>query len=214
MLVNTCKLTKVSSFFENDAINITFVRMKPDSKALWNEAGRVGFVFGGFSSLCLLLKEGAALTGSSFLETAAVIILWAVEFFGCILLMKKYMLDLRDKYDGVTMEQAYHFGRRVALLSGLILATVNAVILIKMPPETMENFVTELNTAVAGKLGAGYEDEVGRVVDRLPLYTFIFQWLYCFLYGSILSAIMARYIFMQDLFRGNDGRGDENIDNQ
>ena len=214
MLVNTCKLTKISSFFENDAINITFVRMKPDSKALWNEAGRVGFVFGGFSSLCLLLKEGAALTGSSFLETAAVIILWAVEFFGCILLMKKYMLDLRDKYDGVTMEQAYHFGRRVALLSGLILATVNAVILIKMPPETMENFVTELNTAVAGKLGAGYEDEVGRVVDRLPLYTFIFQWLYCFLYGSILSAIMARYIFMQDLFRGNDGRGDENIDNQ
>ena len=55
---------------------------------------------------------------------------------------------------------------------------------------------------------------MGRVVDRLPLYTFIFQWLYCFLYGSILSAIMARYIFMQDLFRGNDGRGDENIDNQ
>ena len=214
MLVNTCKLAKVSSFFENDAINVTFVIMKLDGKTLWNEAGRVGFVFGGFSSLCLLLKEGAALTGSSFLETAAVIILWAVEFFGCILLMKKYMLDLRDKYDGVTMEQAYHFGRRVALLSGLILAAVNAVILIKMPPETMENFVTELNTAVAGKLGAGYEGEVGRVVDRLPLYTFIFQWLYCFLYGSILSAIMARYIFMQDLFRGNDGRGDENIDNQ
>ena len=218
MLVNTCKLAKVSSFFENDAINVTFVRMKLDSKTLWNEAGRVGFVFGGFSSLCLLLKEGAALTGSSFLETAAVIILWAVEFFGCILLMKKYMLDLRDKYDGVTMEQAYHFGRRVALLSGLILATVNAVILIKMPPETMENFVTELNTAVAGKLGAGYEDEVGRVVDRLPLYTFIFQWIYCFLYGSLLSAIMSRYLYVQDVFNdpgpGGDDGGEENVDNQ
>ena len=192
--------------------------MKLDSKTLWNEAGRVGFVFGGFSSLCLLLKEGAALTGSSFLETAAVIILWAVEFFGCILLMKKYMLDLRDKYDGVTMEQAYHFGRRVALLSGLILATVNAVILIKMPPETMENFVTELNTAVAGKLGAGYEDEVGRVVDRLPLYTFIFQWIYCFLYGSLLSAIMSRYLYVQDVFNdpgpGGDDGGEENVDNQ
>ena len=46
MLVNTCKLTKVSSFFENDAINVTFVRMKLDNKTLWNEAGRVGFVFG------------------------------------------------------------------------------------------------------------------------------------------------------------------------
>ena len=213
MLVNTCKLAKVSSFFENDAINVTFVRMKLDSKTLWNEAGRVGFVFGGFSSLCLLLKEGAALTGSTFLVQAAAIILWAVEFFGCILLMKKYMLDLRDKFDDVTIEDTYRFGRRVGLLSGLILATVDAVLIMKMPQDTVADVVNELNTAVTAKLGAGYEGEVGRIVDRLPLYTFIFQWIYCFLYGSLLSAIMSRYIFMQDIFRGGDG-GDNPVDNQ
>ena len=211
MLVNTCKLAKVSSFFENDAINVTFVWMKLDSKTLWNEAGRVGFVFGGFSSLCLVLKEGAALTGSTFLVQAAAIILWAVEFFGCILLMKKYMLDLRDKYDGVTMVDTYHFGRRVALLSGLILAAVDTVLIMKMPQDTVESVVSELNTAVAGKLGSGYEGEVGKLVDKLPLYTFIFQWLYCFLYGSLLSAIMSRYIFLQGPFQGG---GDDQIDNQ
>ena len=196
-------------------LNVTFVRMKPDSKTLWNEAGRVGFVFGGFSSLCLVLKEGAALTGSSFLVTAAAIILWAVEFFGCILLMKKYMLDLRDKYDGATIEDVYHFGRRVALLSGLILAAVDAFLIMKMPQETVESVVSELNTAVASKMGTGYEGDVGRVVDNLPLYTFIFQWLYCFLYGSLLSAIMSRYIFLQGPFQGNgDDRVDDQIDNQ
>ena len=216
MLVNTCKLAKVSSFFENDAINVTFVRMKLDSKTLWNEAGRVGFVFGGFSSLCLVLKEGAALTGSNFLVTAAAIILWAVEFFGCILLMKKYMLDLRDKYDGATIEDVYHFGRRVALLSGLILAAVDAFLIMKMPQETVESVVSELNTAVASKMGAGYEGDVGRVVDNLPLYTFIFQWLYCFLYGSLLSAIMSRYIFLQGPFQGggDNHQTDDQIDNQ
>ena len=189
--------------------------MKLDSKTLWNEAGRVGFVFGGFSSLCLVLKEGAGLTGSSFLVTAAAIILWAVEFFGCILLMKKYMLDLRDKYDGATMEDVYHFGRRVALLSGLILAAVDAILIMKLPPETVENVVSELSTAVSTKLGSGYEGEVGRFVDKLPLYTFIGQWLYCFLYGSLLSAIMSRYIFLQGPFRGDGGdRTDDQIDNQ
>ena len=210
MLVNTCKLAKVSSFFENDAINVTFVKMKPDSKTLWNEAGRVGFVFGGFSSLCLALKMGASLTGSMFLTQAAAIILWAVEFFGCILLMKKYMLDFRDKYEGVTVIDVYQFGRRVALLSGLILASVDAFITMKVSPETMESVVTELNTVVASKMGSGFEGEVGRFVDRLPLYTFIFRWLYCFLYGSLLSAIMARYIFLQGPFQG----GDDSIDNQ
>ena len=190
--------------------------MKLDSKTLWNEAGRVGFVFGGFSSLCLLLKEGAALTGSSFLVQAAAIILWAVEFFGCILLMKKYMLDLRDKFDDVTVEDTYHFGRRVALLSGLILAAVDAVLIMKMPQDTVASVVSELSAAMPASLGGVSEDEVGRLVDKLPLYTFIFQWLYCFLYGSLLSAIMSRYIFMQNLFQGGGDNGDGNdiVDNQ
>ena len=213
MLVNTCKLAKVSSFFENAAVYVIFVGMKLDSKTLWNEAGRVGLVFGGFSSLCLLLKEGAALTNSMFLTQAAGIILWAVEFFGCILLMKKYMLDLRDKFDGVTVLDAYHFGRRVALLSGLILASVDAFVTLKLPQETLESFVTEVNNTLSAKMGSSYEADVGSFVDNLPLYTFIFQWLYCFLYGSLLSGIMSRYIFLQGPFQGGDD-GEDNIDNQ
>ena len=215
MLVNTCNLAKVIRFFENESFYVTFVCMKPDSKTLWNEAGRVGLVFGGFSSLCLVLKEAAGLTDSTFLVQAAAIILWAVEFFGCILLMKKYMLDLRDKFDGVTVMDTYRFGRRVALLSGLILASVDAAVIMYMPQETVESVIAELNTAISSKMGAGYEGEIGRFVDKLPLYTFIGQWLYCFLYGSLLSAIMSRYIFLQGPFQGNgDDRVDDQIDNQ
>ena len=193
--------------------------MKLDSKTLWNEAGRVGFVFGGFSSLCLVLKEASALTGSTFLVQAAAIILWAVEFFGCILLMKKYMLDLRDKFDGVTVVDTYRFGRRVALFSGLILASVDAAVIMYMPQETVESVIAELNTAISSKMGAGYEGEIGRFVDKLPLYTFIGQWLYCFLYGSLLSSIMSRYLYVQDAFNDpgdspDDDGGDENVDNQ
>jgi hypothetical protein len=171
--------------------------MKLDSKTLWNEAGRVGFVFGGFSSVCLLLKEGAALTGSTFLVQAAAIILWAVEFFGCILLMKKYMLDLRDKYDEVTIFDTYRFGRRIALLSGLILAAVDAIVIMKMPQETVTSVMGELSSALPAGLGSMSEDDLGRLVDKLPLYTFIGQWIYCFLYGSLLSGILSRYIFLK-----------------
>ena len=56
---------------------------------------------------------------------------------------------------------------------------------------------------------------MGRIGDQLPLYTFIFRWIYCFLYGSFLSAIMSRYIFAQDIFRQDGGgREDDNVDNQ
>ena len=189
--------------------------MKLDSKTLWNEAGKTGLVFGGFSSLCLLLKEGAALTGSTFLVQAAAIILWAVEFFGCILLMKKYMLDLRDKYENVTMVDTYRYGRRIGLLSGLILASVDAVLIMNIPQETVASVMNELSSSVTARLGNSQEAVMDQIVDRLPLYTFIFQWLYCFLYGSLLSAIMSRYIFMQNYFQDGGDNGDGNgIDNQ
>ena len=188
--------------------------MKPDSKTLWNEAGKTGLIFGLFSSLCLALKEGAALTGSMFLVQAAAIILWAVEFFGCILLMKKYMLDLRDKFDGVTMVDTYRFGRRVGILSGLILAAVNAILVMNTPEETMASMLSQVSASLSG-LGSVSEDELGRIADKLPLYTFIFQWIYCFLYGSVLSAIMSRYIYARDIFEQDGGRReDDNVDNQ
>ncbi|MBR5255984.1 MAG: hypothetical protein IKV62_04320 [Bacteroidales bacterium] len=188
--------------------------MKLDNKSLWNEAGRVGFVFGGFSALCLLLREGAALTKSSFLIQAAAIILWAVEFFGCILLMKKYMLDLRDKFDGVTVIDTYRFGRRVALLSGMILAAVTAILVMNTPEETIASLIEQVNTSFAS-LGSISDDEKARLGDKLPLYTFIGRWIYCFLYGSLLSSIMSRYIFAQDMFRQDGGnQEDDNVDNQ
>ena len=189
--------------------------MKLDSKTLWNEAGKTGLVFGLFSSVCLGLKEASALTGSTFLVQAAAIILWAVEFFGCILLMKKYMLDLRDKYEDVTMIDTYRYGRRIGLLSGLILASVDAVLIMNIPQETVSSVMNDLSSSVTAQLGSNYDTAVEQVVDRLPLYTFIVQWLYCFLYGSLLSAIMSRYIFMQNYFQDGGDNGDGNgIDNQ
>ena len=172
-----------------------------DNKTLWNDAARVGIVFGLFSSVCLGLKEASALTGSTFVVTAAAIILWAVEFFGCILLMKKYMIDETQKHREITQVQLYKFGRRVALLSGLILAAVDAIIVNYIPDETLQASLSEAMAVMPAGLQADADESVGLMMDNFPLFTFLGQWLYCFLYGSILSAIMSRYVFMYSIFR-------------
>jgi hypothetical protein len=174
-----------------------------DNKTLWNEAARVGIVFGLFSSVCLGLKEAAALTNSTLVVTAAMIIMWAVEFFGCILLMKKYMLDELEKHEGMTQLQLYKFGRRVALLSGFILAVVNAVIVSFVPDETLAETLNETMAAMPASMQADAEESVALMMDKFPLFTFLGQWLYCFLYGSILSAIMSRYVAVYSVFKRN-----------
>ena len=169
-----------------------------DNNAVWNEAGKGALFLGGLSVLCLSLKEVSALSGSNFLMTAASVILWVVEFFGCILLMKRSMLDFRDKYEGVKMADTARLGRRMALLSGLLLASAQALFIMQMPQEDMNALVDQLSTAMS--MGAAEREAVDGMLDKLPVYTFLFQWLYCFLYGTVLSSILSRYIFMQEVF--------------
>ena len=176
--------------------------MKPvlDNKAIWNEAAVSGMMFGAVSIACHLGKEGATLTGNNFLMQLGGILLWAVEFFGCILLMKKRMMLLKDKYFEVKIEDSYKFGRRAALLSGLLVASANALIILKMPAETMDTLVGTVSSQL--QLSSSEMDSVGNLMDKLPIWTFIFQWIYCFLYGTVLSAIMSRYVFIKRLFDG------------
>ena len=181
-----------------------------DNSTIWNEAAKAGALFGAVSIGCLLGKEFSALSGSTFLVTAAAVILWAVEFFGCILLMKNLMLRLKEKYEGVKMEHTYKFGRRAALLSGLLVASAQALIIINMPQEDM----TSLFSEVTASLSSAQREQVEGMTDKLPIYTFLFGWLYCFLYGTILSRIMSRYIFVQNLFQGNINNEEDKPDEQ
>lgn len=186
------------------------MKNKMDNTAVWNEAGKGALYLGGLSVLCLSLKEVSALSGSNFLITAASIILWVVEFFGCILLMKRFMLDFRDKYEGVQMADTARLGRRMALLSGLLLASAQALFIMQMPQEEMNALVDQLSSAMS--MGASEREAMDGVIPRLPVLTFVFQWLYCYLYGTVLSSILSRYIFMQEVLGTRFRPTDENED--
>jgi hypothetical protein len=171
-----------------------------DNNALWNEAAKAGAYLGGVSVACLSLKELAVVSEIDFLMQAASIILCVVEFFGCILLMKDLMLSMRDRYEDVKISDTFRMGRRAALLSGLLLASAQALFVMKMPEARMSELVDAVTANVSGALN---RDEVENVMDRLPVVIFISQWIYCFLYGTVLSSVMSRYIFLQKLFGGN-----------
>ena len=181
--------------------------MKTDSNTIWNEAAKAGLVLGGFSSLCLSLKELSTLSGSNILIQAVAIVLWAVEFFGCILLMKRYLILMRDRFNA-DIEDCRSFGKRTALLSGLILASVQTVFILKMPPETLNEAVA----AASASLGASARDQMDAALDALPMVTFLAQWFYCFIYGTILSSILTRYVIAEEIISGID-KSDEEDDN-
>lgn len=181
-----------------------------DNNAVWNEAGKGALYLGGLSVLCLSLKEVSTLSGSDFLITAAAVILWVVEFYGCILLMKRLLLDFRDKYEDVKMADTARLGRRMGLLSGLLLASAQVLFILQMPQEEMTALVDQMASTMP--LAASEREAMEGMLDKLPVLTFIFQWLYCYLYGSVLASILSRYIFMQEVFGTRYRSDDEDED--
>ncbi|MBR4775127.1 MAG: hypothetical protein IK008_03425 [Bacteroidales bacterium] len=182
-----------------------------DNTSSWNEAAKTGAYLGGISVGCLALKELAAASGSTFLVQAAAIILWAVQFFGCILVLKNGMLSFRDRYEGVKMADTFRMGRRSALLSGLVVASAQALFIMKAPAADITALADQIAQAVPGGID---REDVDRVMDKLPVITFITQWIYCFLYGTVLSSLLSRYIFLQKLFGGNFPPRDMNTPDQ
>lgn len=169
-----------------------------ENTTLWNEAAKTGAYLGAVSIGVLLLKELAGKSANTFVMTAAAVVLWALQFFGCILLMKNQMLKLRERYEGVRMEHTRKLGSRAALLSGLLLASAQALLILQMPDGEMTALLDQALSSVP--LSASDRDQLDGILNKLPLFTFLFQWLYCWLYGSILAAILSRYIFIQKLF--------------
>jgi hypothetical protein len=70
----------------------------------------------------------------------------------------------------------------------------------QMPADSMDTMIGQLSQQL--QLSASDIESMGAMVDKLPLWTFIFEWVYCFLYGTVLSSIMSRYVFIQRLFDG------------
>ena len=184
---------------------------KLDDKTLWNEAAKAGAYFGAVSVGCLCLKELSLLSNVNLLITAASVILWVVEFFGCILLMKEVMLSLRNRYENAKITDTFKLGRRAALMSGLLLASAQAIFIMKMPEARMNEVI---DTLMAGLPGVVNRDQVEGALDSLPLVTFFSQWLYCYLYGTVLASVMSRYVFLQKLFGDFPPHRDDTPDQQ
>lgn len=176
------------------------MKKKLDNTALWNESAKAGALLGCVSVGCLVLKELANHSGVAFLQTAAYIVLWSVEFFVCILVMKDVMLSLRSHYDNVKMADTFRLGRRAALFSGLLLASAQALFIMRMPEADYTALLDSMSAMIPA--GASGKEELESMMDRLPVITFISQWLYCYLYGTVLASLMSRYIFLQKLFGG------------
>lgn len=168
---------------------------KERNRLIWKKASERGALLGGLSALCLALKQLAATSGVQLLVAGGGIILWLVEFFGCILILRDAMKRQEAEVPGTTNRDSYLLGKRMCIFSSFILALSVVALVLYVPDNIFAASFAQASETYASALGADARSILADMdIAERPGVLFFSQFLYAWLYGCIVSSILARNI--------------------
>lgn len=171
-----------------------------DRKTIWNEGARAGLVFGAIAIAYSVITiftgklNGSGAAGVAFLITLMNLILWLGKFLGCIFLMKALMRNLTARYSGVTNQDTFRYGVVTALLSALLYSAFSLALALFIKPDLLTEAFDTAVSSYSSMMDSNALDSIDKIRDSLPQIIFFTNLIYCFLFGTVLSAILSRNI--------------------
>ena len=172
--------------------------MEEKKLIIWSDASVPGLILGGISIAYLLLNSlvtGLAGTGMlAFLIGTLTFILWAGKLFLCIWLLQRFMQKFHSGHPESARRQLFRFGMAVAALSALFYSVFSLAYVLYINPEAINASFDLVMQQYAGMLDAATLESMENMRSDMPVATFITNLLWCFLFGTILSAIFSARI--------------------
>ena len=178
--------------------------MTEQKNIIWERAGKAGLVLGGVSiayMLLTMLVGKVAGEGSPFLTGAIGAILWLAKFVGCILLMRLFIQRFAAAEPEADRNRVFRFGMLTALLSAVLYSGFYLAYVSFIAPDTFSQALDML--ADNPMLGSNSMSEIEDMIPRMPTISFFANLVYCWLFGTILSAIFSASARPQNPFADN-----------
>ena len=185
------------------------IREEINNNILWEKASKAGIVLGLVSATYLLLSSllarFAGNINSGFLLTLLSMLLWSVKFIACIGLMKYFMIRLKLSYKGVNSNLAFKFGLRVALLSAFVYSVCYLANLLYLSKDIIQAQMDLIMNQYANMVDSNTMNAMTKMQDSIPLMSTVFNLIYCFLFGTVLSKILSKTLIPdEDFYQDND----------
>ena len=171
------------------------------NKSLWRIAGTEGLKLGLISAAymfatLLLEKTGMPVLLNSLLS----FVLWVAKFAGCILLMKIAMVKFAKTDSKITNRDTFMMGMATALLSAFVFSVISYVNVAFISADLFAEQFDTLMQQMAPMMDSNSLNLMDSYLENLPEITFFSNLIYCFLFGTVLSAILSRNIPARDPF--------------
>lgn len=183
------------------------------SGALLNRAAVAGLALGAASTAYLFAVQYLPqLISSSVALSLITTLLWIAKFVGCIYILKAFMQTLVDSYDGVQRRQTLKLGVFASLFSALIFSAANLADVLYISPDAIEQAFDIALSQYSAMLDSNSLAAIDSLKGNMPAITFFSNFIYCFLYGTVLSSILSRYVPKSDPFAGFHDREENSSD--
>lgn len=162
---------------------------------IWSEASVPGLILGGISIAYLLLNSlVASLAGTgtvAFLIGTLTFIVWAGKLFLCIWLFQFYQKKFAISNKITERKTIFRFGMVVAALSALLYSAFSLAYMLYINPDTINASYDLVMQQYATMMDAATLESMENLRADMPVFSFIVNLLWCFLFGTILSAIFS-----------------------
>ena len=175
-------------------------------KQMWNTAGIAGLALGAVSSAYLFAEQliAGSLEPATPWQMVVSTLLWIIKFGGCIWLMNFFMKKYATDNNITDTKGIFRMGRATAFLSALMFSAIYLANMLYISADFYEQVFTTAIQEMSASLDSNSLTALEKVIDKMPQIAFFYTLLYCFIFGTVLSAILARNIGSKDPFTENN----------
>ncbi len=168
---------------------------------MWNEGAKAGLVLATVSIIYLFTSQFLTKAELPAILTSLIsMILWLAKFGGCIWLMMFFMKKFAAENDSADNRSTRRLGMIISLLSAFVYASFTYINIAFISADTMAEQMDLVMQQMTPAMDSNTLSEVDSMLQNLPMIIFVTNFIYCFIYGCILSAILSRNIPSQDPF--------------
>ena len=169
-------------------------------KNIWHAAGTAGLALGAVSSIYLFTGQFLAgdLSPASLWQQVFGMALWAIKFIACIWLMKFFMTRFALENKGAGRKDIFRMGMATALLSALMFSAIYLANMLYISADFYNQVFQNAIQQMQHALDSNSLSVLERIIGKLPQIAFTYYLIYCFLFGTVLSAIISRTIPSQE----------------
>lgn len=170
-------------------------------KTFWNLAGTAGLLMGLTSTASMFAGQFlSSQKMAAIMTTITGLVVWAIETGVCIYIMYFFMKRFVQRYPEADNKKTFRLGMAMAFFSALIYSAASFANIAFISADMYNEQFQLLMQQMGSMMDSNSKVMIEKIMENLPQIVFFSNLIYCFLFGTVVSAIMSRQIPSRDPF--------------